>query len=153
MQIGTKKGFTLIELMIVIAIIAFLSMIAMPSFFKFLAKAKRAEAYMNLNAIYTAEKIYWAEHGAYSKALSGPHGIGWQPEGAYNYSYGFSDGQEGINYFIGKLGTPVEFLQESQIAGDRFIIVAAGDIDGDGQPDILAVKSTGEIVILRDDLI
>ena len=54
------RGFTLIELMIVVAIIAFLSIIAVPNFFKFLAKAKRSEAYMNLSSIYTAQKT--AQH-------------------------------------------------------------------------------------------
>ncbi|MGB8367422.1 MAG: prepilin-type N-terminal cleavage/methylation domain-containing protein [Candidatus Babeliales bacterium] len=50
------KGFSLIELMVVIAIIGFLAMVGIPSFVKFLAKAKRAEAYMNLSSIYAAQK-------------------------------------------------------------------------------------------------
>ena len=58
-----KKGFTLIELMIVVAIIAFLSMVAVPSFMRFLAKSKRAEAYVNLHSIYAAQKAFWAENG------------------------------------------------------------------------------------------
>src|SRR5437016_4874696 len=101
-----KKGFTIIELMIVVAIIAFLSMVAVPTFTKFLAKAKRAEAYMNLSSIYAAQKAYWAEHGTYSDVLSGDGGIGWQPEGNINYTYGFA-GSEGRNYFTGKLNTPM----------------------------------------------
>ena len=52
-----KRGFTLIELMIVVAIIAFLAIVSVPSFMKFLAKAKRAEAYMNLSSIYGAKSI------------------------------------------------------------------------------------------------
>ena len=75
------RGFTLIELMIVVAIIAFLSMVAIPSFMRFLSKAKRAEAYMNLGSIYVAQKAHWAEKGSYSINLSGKDGVGWQPEG------------------------------------------------------------------------
>ncbi len=153
------KGYTLVELMIVVAIIAFLSMITMPSFIRFLAKAKRAEAYMNLSAIYKAQKAYWAEHHVYSKVLSGPDGIGWKPEGSFNYSYGFADGNEGQHYFIGKLGAPAAALKDSTITNNSFLIVAAADIDGDDKGrgdgkglDILAVKDTGEIVILQDDL-
>ena len=52
-----RNGFSLIELMVVVAIMAFLAMIAVPNFNRFLAKAKRAEAYMNLNSIYVTEKI------------------------------------------------------------------------------------------------
>ena len=73
-----QTGYTLIELMIVIAIIAFLAMIAVPTFMTFLAKAKRTEAYMNLNALATAEKVYWAEHGSYTTDLTA---LGWKPEG------------------------------------------------------------------------
>lgn len=142
-----KKGFTLIELMIVVAIIGFLAMVAIPSFKKFLAKAKRTEAYMNLNALATAEKIYWAEHGTYSTDLVA---IGWKPEGQTQYTYGFS-GAEGKNYITGALGSTISAV--SGVAGkDSFIATAAGDIDGDGEPDIITINQDMNIVIVKDDL-
>ncbi len=144
-----KKGFTIIELMIVVAIIAFLSMVAVPTFTKFLAKAKRAEAYMNLSSIYAAQKAYWAEHGKYSDVLSGEGGIGWQPEGSINYTYGFP-GAEGRNHFTGKLNTA--FSGNAHADAQGFIAVAIGDIDGDGKPDILTVDQNNNIVIVVDDL-
>lgn len=144
-----KKGFTIIELMIVVAIIAFLSMVAVPTFTKFLAKAKRAEAYMNLSSIYAAEKAYWAENGKYSDALSGDGGIGWQPEGSINYTYGFA-GAEGRNHFTGKLNTA--FSGNAHADAQGFVAVAIGDIDGDGKPDILTVDQNNNIVIVTDDL-
>jgi len=144
-----KKGFTIIELMIVVAIIAFLSMVAVPTFTKFLSKAKRAEAYMNLSSIYAAQKAYWAEHGKYSDALSGDGGIGWQPEGNINYTYGFP-GSQGRNYFTGKLNTPMS--GPGRADAQSFVAVAIGDIDGDGQPDILTVDQNNNIVIVTDDL-
>ena len=150
--VPSKAGYTMIELMIVVAIIAFLSMVAMPSFMRFLAKAKRAEAYMNLSALYKAQKVYWVEHHKYSNVLSGPESVGWKPEGAHYYTYGFAQGTEGQHYFSGKLGTPASALKDSKVTGDTFLIAAAGDIDGDGKPDVLAVKETGEIMVLEDDL-
>src|SRR5580704_12315773 len=95
---NSKAGFSLIELMVVISIIAFLAMISVPSFTKYLAKAKRAEVYLQLSSLYAAQKAYWAEHGRYSTQLSGQGGIGWQPEGytgggsgeKFYYTYGFS---------------------------------------------------------------
>lgn len=140
-----KKGFTLIELMIVVAIIAFLAMVAIPSFKQFLAKAKRTEAYMNLNALATAEKIYWAEHGTYSTDLNV---LGWKPEGKIQYSYGFSGGQ-GTSSVTGALGTPVSGGSASK---DSFVAVAAGDIDGDGQPDIISIDQDMNVVIVKDDI-
>lgn len=154
------KGFTLIELMIVVAIIAFLAMVSIPSFVRFLAKAKRAEAYMNLNSIYAAQKAYWMENGHYCGTLNGPGGIGWKPEGyhgggadeRYYYTYGFGNGGEGTHYFTGKLTTASSHLQQAHAGKDSFLILAAGDIDGDGEPDILSVDENNNIKILRDDL-
>lgn len=146
-----KKGFTIIELMIVVAIIAFLSMVAVPTFTKFLAKAKRAEAYMNLSSIYAAQKAHWAEHGKYSDVLSGEGGIGWQPEGSINYTYGFP-GAAGRNNFVGKLNTPMSGAGNPHADAQSFVAVAIGDIDGDGQPDVLTVDQNNNIVIVQDDL-
>jgi len=147
-----KYGFSLIELMVVVAIIALLAMVAVPNFNRFLAKAKRAEAYMNLSALYAAEKAYFAEHGKYSDVLSGEGGIGWKPEGNFNYTYGFS-GSQGRNYFAGKLGSAGAHLSAGRADGKGFVAVAAGDIDGDGEQDILTVDENNTITVVQDDLL
>lgn len=147
--------------MIVVAIVAFLSVISVPSFLKFLCKAKRAEAYMNLGSLYVAQKSYWAERGTYSTVLHGKDGIGWKPEGytgggvkeKFNYTYGFHQGQEGQNFFTGKLTTPQTALGTTTKADrEAFIIAAAGDIDGDGTADLLIVNQHNDIRIITDDL-
>lgn len=163
--VGMKRtgvyGYTLIELMIVIAIVAFLSMVAVPTFMAFLAKAKRAEVYMNLGSIYVAQKAYWAEHGKYAAALSGSEGIGWKPEGysgggsqeRFYYTYGFNNGSEGTHYFTGKLGALSSELRGTKADKDSFVVAAAGDIDGDGLNDILTVDQFNTIKIVQDDLV
>jgi len=138
-----RCGFSLIELMVVVAIMAFLAMIAVPNFNRFLAKAKRAEAYMNLSSIYAAEKAYFAENGTYSDVLMGEKGIGWKPEGKTYYSYGFA-GAEGRNNFIGKLGGQI---QGSRADKNGFVAVAASD------KDVLTVDENNNIVIVQDGLI
>ncbi|MBI2370572.1 MAG: prepilin-type N-terminal cleavage/methylation domain-containing protein, partial [Deltaproteobacteria bacterium] len=45
-----RQGFTLIELMIVVAIIGILAAIAIPNFLRFQAKSKQSEAKTNLAA-------------------------------------------------------------------------------------------------------
>ena len=147
-----RSGFSLIELMVVVAIIAFLAMIAVPNFNRFLAKAKRAEAYMNLSSIYAAEKSYYAEHGKYSDVLTGEGGIGWKPEGKTYYTYGFA-GADGRNHFVGKLGASGAQLQGSRADKNGFVVVAAGDIDGDGDADIITVDENNNVVIVHDDLV
>jgi type IV pilus assembly protein PilA len=154
-----RQGFSLIELMIVVAIMAFLATLAIPNFMRFLAKAKRAEAYMNLHSIYATEKAYYAEHGSYSAVLSGQGGIGWKPEG-YNgggknekfyYTYGFA-GAEGSNHFSGKLDGGQEGLARSKADNQGFVAVASGDIDGDGLADIISIDQNNNIMVVQDDL-
>lgn len=146
-----KTGFTLIELMIVIAIIACLSMITIPSLMKFLAKSKRAEAYINLSSLAMAQKAYFAEHGKYTTNLFGTDGLGWKPEGNFNYTYGFP-GAEGQNYFTGQIKTPVSALSNSKITADGFSVCAVCDIDSDGTPDVLCIDQNNKITIIQDDL-
>ena len=156
-----RSGFTLIELMIVISIIAFLAMISVPSFMRFMAKAKRTEAYMQLSSLYAAQKGYFAENGTYATQLSGPNSLGWQPEGykgggaqeKFYYTYGFGSGSEGQHYYTGKLSTPASHLANAYANQQGFLMFAAGDIDGDGQPDILSVDHNNNITIVQDDLL
>ena len=67
-----RGGFTLIELMIVVAIIGILAAIAIPNFLRFQLKAKSSEGKTNLAAIRTAEESYFAEYGNYISALPSP---------------------------------------------------------------------------------
>ena len=71
-RITGQKGFTLIELMIVVAIIGILAAIAIPIFLTYQAKAKSSEAKTNLNGIRTSEIAFFAENGAYVAAVANP---------------------------------------------------------------------------------
>lgn len=86
--LNTQKGFTLIELMIVVGIIGILVTIAAPNFAKYQSKARQAEAKIGLAALYTAEKSFYSEYSAYLGSLDG---IGYQPEGNRRfYGTGFA---------------------------------------------------------------
>jgi type IV pilus assembly protein PilA len=57
------KGFTLIELMIVVAIIGILAAVAIPAFMKYIRRSKTVEGTMNLRKIYDSSVAYYeAEH-------------------------------------------------------------------------------------------
>ncbi len=148
--IMSTSGFTLIELMVVIAIVACLSVISVPSLMKFLAKAKRAEAYIHLRMLANAQKAYFAEYGKYTK-LIGSGGLGWMPEGTINYTYGFSDGSSGKSHFIGQLKTPSSELRGSSLSLDGFVICAAGAIYGE-KVDVLSIDEHHTIKIVSDAL-
>ena len=55
-------GFTLIELMIVVAIIVILAAIAIPNFMTYQAKARQAEAKVGLGGLFTTATTYFAEN-------------------------------------------------------------------------------------------
>ena len=119
-----KGGFTLIELMIVVAIIGILAAIAIPNFLRFQLKAKSSEGKTNLAAIRTAEQSYYSEFGVYVSADVSPagapgsakrafvprreqrlaparglHTLGWSPEGNVYFSYAVGTGAAGTGFF------------------------------------------------------
>ena len=65
-----KKGFTLVEVLIVVIIIGILASIGIPQFAASIEKAKGGEARAGLGHIQTGEKIYYAEKEYYTTSLS-----------------------------------------------------------------------------------
>ena len=79
-QLKGQKGFTLIELMIVVAIIGILAAIAIPNFLTYQMKSRQSEARVNLGAIKTSEISFQGERGCFISASS-PAAAGTVPAG------------------------------------------------------------------------
>lgn len=87
-SLRSKEGFTLVELMIVVAIVGILAAVAIPNYLKYQARARQSEAKIALASVFTAEKSAFAEYGSYHSCL--PH-IGYTPDSQNRYySAGFS---------------------------------------------------------------
>ncbi len=82
-QMG-QKGFTLVELMIVVAIIGILSAVAVPNFKRYQAKSKTSEAKIQLAAAYTAEQAFYGDFGIYHNCFQY---MGYDPSNEVNNRY------------------------------------------------------------------
>ena len=63
-------GFTLIELVIAVAIVALLLAVALPSFMDSVRKSRRSDAYFALNAVVQAQERFRANNANYSSSLT-----------------------------------------------------------------------------------
>ena len=70
-SIPRRSGFTLVELVIVIAIVIILSVISVPIYRGYVDKSKMAEGYALVGTLLAAQKAYYSEHGNFIKDVGG----------------------------------------------------------------------------------
>jgi len=146
-----KKGFTLIELMIVVAIIGILAAIAIPNFLRFQAKSKQSEAKTNLGGIFTAQTSYFAEHNLFGTF----NDIAWAPVGQkqiYTYFSGSAGDSKAPPLIAASAWVGVPAPAMSNVTPIGFTAGAIGNIDSDATLDSWYVNDVKSLLPVSDDV-
>ena len=125
------RGFTLIELMIVVAIIGILAAIAIPNFIKFQTRARQSEAKANLKGIFTSKKASYSENLTYS---NGPSGFVAEKGNRYTYRFSGTTGQIVGSDSTGASSECAEVTPASETT-TAFTSTACANIDADSFVD------------------
>ena len=114
--IKNNKGFSMIELMVVVAIIGVLAAIGIPQYSKFQAKARQSEAKLSLAALFTAEESFRQEWNQFSTNLNN---IGFSVQGSrLRYKTGFNTGTGLCTNYTTANGAPAEQANQHHIWSD-----------------------------------
>lgn len=110
-----NKGFSLVELMIVVAIIGLLAAVGVPQYQKFQARARQGEAKSSLSALYAAEQSFFGEWNQYTVDLK---------------NIGFGVTGTGLRYVTGF--PPTACTAYSVTNGAQTEVIAASNSRSDG---------------------
>lgn len=135
----SQKGFTLIELMIVVVIIGILAALAIPRFMRATTKSKQSEAKNILKQIYAMERayrqekdVYWITANAASAAAQNAFaGIGVEVMASARYTYTIASTDAGATNFTAT--------------------ATSGILDDDAAVDTWTINDQGVLTCSSDD--
>lgn len=135
-----KKGFTLIEILVVVAVIGVLAALGIPGYIGMQARSARTESYTNLESLRLLEEQFFAERGQYAPPTPGPNNC--TPWIFYNASTGLPNSlEDSLPAFqpggcVGAGCNPPYGLEFDYA-------IQSCDTDGDGSADQFTARARG----------
>ena len=130
-----RKGFTLIELMIVVVIIGILAALAIPRFMKATAKSKQSEAKQILKQVYTMQRTYRQANDTYGDA-----GVTAAADGEFP------------DIGVDIMASAIYSYTMTTADADGFLCTATGNIDDDDVNDVWTIDNEGDLLNTTDDV-
>jgi len=168
------RGFSLIELMIVVAILGVLAALAIPAFNRYIARGKLAEATAFLQNIRAQQESYRQAYGRYMGIAEfhpetvGVNKVPWDPSQALKAQWdmlGVAPAGKYVyfQYAVGCGGPHVDNCTDVQDEGSKafdfdlaskhwWVGVAHGDLDNDGDLSTIVVNSERDDTFMENEL-
>ena len=137
-RLHDSRGFTLIELMMVVVIIGILAALAIPRFMRATTKSKQTEARQTLKQVYSMQRAYRQEYDTY-----------WGDAAVASAAAPDAFGRINV-----EIMAPALYTYTMAAAVNTFTCTATSNIIDDDPPaDTWQIDETGDLQCLSDDAV